>query len=285
MYGQEVLVWWCVVLGGLAVVGYGRSLAGVTRAQRTVRVPGRMVEIEPPVHGGQGANGIPVVVFFQDPSTGAEFTLPGKDRPGDVIETAWKGREIGIRYRPGRPEDFALTHDLSYGRHGVGRPNCAVFLVYAAVVTSAALTWGYPWALLGVGVPWTVATVIAFHREVGAARRRVAELTAGPTVPGRIVSVTKSVHTDDDGTFVAFNPVVTFTTREGTDVTSFCPFDLADPSRSRGRDVTVHYLPTDPSVFTLDLADSRRDLVATARFDGSLLLAGVAAVVVGVLQL
>ncbi|MFC8828235.1 DUF3592 domain-containing protein [Streptomyces sp. NPDC057137] len=285
VYGQEVLVWWCVVFGGIAVVGYGASLAGVTRGRRAVRVLGRMVEFDVPVHGGSEGNGIPVVVSFQDPSTGEEFTLPYEGRSGDLVETAWKGREIGIRYRPGRPEEFAVTHDLSYGRYGVCLPNLAVLLVYAALVTSAALTSGYPWALLGVGVPWTVATMIAFHREVLVTRRRVAELTAAPTVPGRIVAVTKSVHTDDDGTFVAFNPVVTFTTREDTAVTGFCPFDLVDPSRSRGRDVTVHYLPTDPAVFTLDLAHNRRDLRSTVRFDGSLLLAGVAAVVVGVLQL
>ncbi|MFJ2591088.1 hypothetical protein [Streptomyces sp. NPDC087538] len=31
---------WCGVFGAWALVGYGRSLAGMTRAQRTVRATG-----------------------------------------------------------------------------------------------------------------------------------------------------------------------------------------------------------------------------------------------------
>ncbi|MET9554485.1 DUF3592 domain-containing protein [Streptomyces sp. NPDC006645] len=285
MYGQEALVWWCAVLGGLAVVGYGRSLAGATRAQRRVRVLGRIVGIEAPVHGSRNVGGVPVVISFQDPSTGEEFTLANNGGSGDTVEAAWQGREIGIRYRPGRPEDFDVDDDLWWGRYGVGWPNFAVFLIYAALVTSAALTWGYPWALLGAGVPWTVATVIAFRKEVGAARRRVADLTAAPTAPGRIVAVTRSEYHDSEGTLVAYGPVVRFTTRDDVAVTGFCPRGKKDLSGSVGQDVTVRYLPADPAVFTLDLADDRRELRSTVRFDGSLFLAGVAAVVIGLVQL
>lgn len=282
VYGQEVLVAWCVVVGGLALVGYGRSFAGVTRAQRTVRVTGRIVAVEEPVHDGRRGKGIPVLISFQDPSTGQEFTLPTKDGNEVAIEVAWKGREIGILFRPGRPEDFSTTFDLEYGRHGVALPNFAVFLLYAALLTSAALTWGYQWALIGAGIPWTVVAAVASRHEISLAKGRLARLTAAPAVPGRIVSVTRSVYTDQDGTLVSFAPVVSFTTREDTTVIGFCPFDVTDPSGSRGREVTVRYQPGDPAEFTLDLADTRRDLWAVVRFDLSVLLVGVAAVVTGV---
>ncbi|AQU70432.1 DUF3592 domain-containing protein [Streptomyces niveus] len=282
MYGQEVLVGWCVVLGGLALVGYGRSFAGVTRAQRMVRVPGRIVAVEEPAHDGRKGTGIPVLISFQDPSTGQEFTLPKKDGNGLPIDVAWKGREIGILFRPGRPEEFRATFDPEYGRHGVALPNFAVFLVYAALVTSAALTWGYQWGLIGAGVPWTVLAAVASRHEISLARARIARLSAAPAVPGRIVSVTRSVYTDQDGTLVSFAPVVSFTTHEDTTVIGFCPFDVPDPSASRGREVTVRYQPGDPAEFTLDLSDSRRDLWAVVRFDLSVLLIGVAAVVAGV---
>lgn len=282
MYGQEVLVGWCVVVGGLALVGYGRSLAGVTRAQRTVGVPGRIVAVEEPAHDSRKGKGVPVLISFQDPSTGKPFTLPNRIGNELPLDVAWEGREIGILFRPGRPDDFRVTFDLESGRHGVGWPNFAVFLVYAALVTSAALTWGYQWALLGAGIPWTVVAAVVSRHEIRLAKRRLARLTAAPAVPGRIVSVTRSVHTDADGALVSFDPVVSFTTREGTTVVGFCPFDVADPSASRGREVTVRYRPGDPAEFTLDLADTRRDLWAVVRFDLSALLAGVAAVVAGV---
>ncbi|QHZ00271.1 hypothetical protein SSPS47_34795 [Streptomyces sp. S4.7] len=76
--------------------------------------------------------------------------------------------------------------------------------------------------------------------------------------------------------------MVSFTTREDTTVIGFRPFDVTDPSGSRGREVTVRYQPGDPAEFTLDLADTRRDLWAVVRFDLSVLLVGVAAVVTGV---
>ncbi|MFD9870556.1 hypothetical protein ACFXI8_12540 [Streptomyces niveus] len=72
MYGQEVLVGWCVVLGGLALVGYGRSFAGVTRAQRMVREigillrPGRPEDFRAtfdPEYGRHGA-ALPNSRFF-----------------------------------------------------------------------------------------------------------------------------------------------------------------------------------------------------------------------------
>ncbi|WP_436842485.1 hypothetical protein [Streptomyces niveus] len=122
---------------------------------------------------------------------------------------------------------------------------------------------------------------VASRHEIRLAKARLARLTAAPAVPGRIVSVTRPVYADQDGTLVSFAPVVSFTTHEDTTVIGFCPFDVPTPSDSRGREVTVRYQPRDPAEFTLDLQDTRRDLWAVVRFDLSVLLIGVAAVVAG----
>lgn len=114
-------------------------------------------------------------------------------------------------------------------------------------MTGAALIWGYQWALIGAEVAWTVVAGVASRHEIRLAKGRLARLSAAPAVPGRIVSVSRSVHTDQDGTLVSFAPVIPFTTREDTTVIGFCPFDVTNPSDSRGREVTVRYQSGDAS--------------------------------------
>ncbi|BCL33367.1 hypothetical protein ACFFS2_29600 [Streptomyces aurantiacus] len=64
------LVLWCGVFGIVALVGYARSPAGMPRAQRAVRVMGRIEEVREPRHGSSQKDWILVVVFFRDVSTG-----------------------------------------------------------------------------------------------------------------------------------------------------------------------------------------------------------------------
>lgn len=165
----------CAVLGAMALIGYGMSLAGVTRAQRTVRVMGRIERVREPRHGSSQHDGIPVVVSFCDPSTGQEFTVTNDDEHGDRISTAWTGREIGVRYQQGRPHTYRFTHDLWANRHGRAWPNSAVFLLYAGLVVLVAIDWGWPWALLGFAGPWSVAAaryLPGMHARRGAASMR-----------------------------------------------------------------------------------------------------------------
>lgn len=61
------LALWCAMFGTFAPVGYARSLAGVTAAQRAVRVLGRIEQVREPRHGSSQHDGIPVVVTFQTP--------------------------------------------------------------------------------------------------------------------------------------------------------------------------------------------------------------------------
>ncbi|MGI5456440.1 DUF3592 domain-containing protein [Streptomyces sp. CA-249302] len=269
------LALWCGVFAALALVGYGLSLAGVTRAQRTVRVLGRVERVREPRHGSSQKDGIAVVVSFRDPATGEEFTVTNDGDRGDKVTKAWTGREIGILYPRGRPHAFRFTDDLSAGRHGLGRPNCAVLLVYVGLVTGAAIEWGWPWALIGAGVPWSVLGVIYVPENARQMSRRIATLSAVAPVPGKVVAVLKDVSTDADGdTFTSHTPVVAFTTHEGTAVLAYCDSGLADPVHSHGRDLTIHYAPDDPTTFSPDLADEHR----SRRFD---IVAGVVAVLLG----
>lgn len=104
------LALWCGAFGTIALVGYARSLAGMTPAQRAVRVMGRIERAREPRHGGSARDGIPVVVSFQDPSTGQEFTVTNDGDRGERITTAWPGREIGVRYsRPTGPAPSRRT--------------------------------------------------------------------------------------------------------------------------------------------------------------------------------
>ncbi|MFD8637164.1 hypothetical protein [Streptomyces sp. NPDC059533] len=85
------LALWCGLFGVVALValvGYGRSPAGMTRAQRTVRVVGRIERVGEPRHGSSPSLAIPVVVSFRDPSTGEEFTVTNGGDRGDRITAA-----------------------------------------------------------------------------------------------------------------------------------------------------------------------------------------------------
>ncbi|MYU24971.1 DUF3592 domain-containing protein [Streptomyces sp. SID8352] len=280
------LVLWCGVFGAVALTGYGRSLAGMTRVQRTVRVKGRIERVGEPRHGSSPKAGIAVVVSFRDPATGQEFTVTNDGECGETIGVAWTGREIGIHYPRGRPHAFRFAGHLSGGGHGLGPPTFALVLVYAGLVTVVAIDHGWPWALLGFCGPWALSGLYHLPGNVRDRNRRIAALADMAAVPGHVVAVLKSVTVDDDGhTSTRLVPVVAFTTLDGRDVTAHCESGLPDPAGSRGTDVTVHYAPDDPAVFVLDVGAERRSwkwdmavnivgvlVVATAAVVGMVLL-------------
>ncbi|MCX4850343.1 DUF3592 domain-containing protein [Streptomyces sp. NBC_00893] len=279
---QGYLALWCGAFGTVALVGYARSLAGTTPAQRAVRVMGLIERAREPRHGSSQRDGIPVVVSFQDPSTGQEFTVTNDSDHGERITAAWTGREIGVRYPRGRPHAYRFVGDLRAGRHGLGWPNFAVFLIYVGLVVFAAIDWSWPWALIGFGGPWTVSGVWYVPQNTRAANRRIDALTSQPPVQGRVIAVLTDTSTDADGdTYTSHTPVITFTTHEGTTVTAYCADELPDSANSHGRDVTIHYTPDDPAVFTSDLAAEHRSGPIDIALSVVALLLGVAAVAVG----
>ncbi|MFE3761762.1 DUF3592 domain-containing protein [Streptomyces sp. NPDC059104] len=284
-YGYLAL--WCGLFGVVALIGYGRSLAGVTRAQRMVRVVGRIERVGEPRHGSSPSPGIPVVVSFRDPSTGRESTVTNDGERGDRITAAWTGREIGVRYPPGSPQDFRFTAGPGEGGRGLGRPNFAVFLMYAGVVVVVSVDRGWPWALLGFGGLWAVSGLYHLPGNMRDANRRLDTLDSMATVPGSVVAVIESVSVPDDDGHVSTRPVpvVAFSTHDGTAVTAYCDSGLPDPAGSRGRVVTIHYAPDDPAVFTPDPAAERRSCKQDIAYNILGLLAVVAASVVGAVAL
>ncbi|MFD7528550.1 DUF3592 domain-containing protein [Streptomyces sp. NPDC059849] len=254
------LVLWCGVFGTVALVGYGRSLAGMTRAQRTARTRGRIERVDEPRHGSSPNDGIAVVVSFQDPASGQEFTVTNDGERGERISVAWTGREIGVHYPRGRPHAFRFANHISEGGRGLGWPNFALFLVYAGVVAVAAIDRGWPWALLGFCGPWALSGAYHLPGNIRDRNRRIDALAAMAAVPGRVVAVLKSVTVDsDDGhTSTHLVPVLAFTTLDGRAVTAYCESGLPDPAGSRGLDVTIHYAPDDPAEFVLDVEAERR---------------------------
>lgn len=276
------LALWCAVFGTAALVGYARSLAGMAPAQRAVRVLGRIEQVREPRHGSSQRDGIHVVVSFQDPFSGEEFTVTNDRDRGERITAAWTGREIGVRYPRGRPHAYRFVDDLRAGRHGLGWPNFAVFLIYVGLVVFTAIDRGWPWALIGFGVPWTLSGVWYLPQNARTVNRRIDALTSQPPVPGRVIAVLTDTSTDSDGdTYTSHTPVIAFTTHEGTTVTAYCPDDLPDPTNSYGRKVTVHYDPDDPAVFTPNLVAEDRSRALDITCGTVALLLGVAAVVVG----
>ncbi|MER5360124.1 DUF3592 domain-containing protein [Streptomyces sp. NPDC002785] len=284
MNGHEMLEFWWLVPAGLALHGYGRSLAGVTRAQRAVWARARIVGVGQPAHGDSERPGIPVTVAFQDPATGRDFTLPNAGEHGDAIQEAWVGREFEVRYPPEEPLRFAVVLDTDGEKSGRTGPDCAVILLLIGLVIHATVRWGYPWALFGFGALLTA--LAARSPDIRTVRARNALLASAVAVPARVVAVTKDVHTDGEGDeIVNHAPVVTFTTRDGTHVTVLSRDGIPDPGRSLHRTLTIHYAPTDPSVYTPDPAADRRSGAMNIAFVVALLLTGAAAVVVGALKL
>lgn len=278
---------WCGMCGTWALVGYGRSLAGKTPAQRTVRARGRIERVAEPRHGSSPNEGIAVVVSFQDPSTGQECTVTNDGERGELIDVAWTGREIGVNYPRDRPHAFRFTRDPSEGGRGLGWPAFALFLAYAGLIVAAAIDRGWPWALLGFCGPWALSGMYHLPGNIRERNRQLDELAAMVSVPGRVVAVLQSVTVDaDDGyTSTRVVPVIAFTSLDGTAVTAYCESGVPDPAASRGMDVTVHYAPGDPAVFTLDVEAGRRSWRRDVVIDvvGALIVA--AAAVVGAIAL
>ncbi|MFB6878204.1 DUF3592 domain-containing protein [Streptomyces sp. NPDC056323] len=281
------LVLWCGVFGAWALVGYGRSLAGMTRAQRTVRATGRIERVDEPRHGSSPSDGIAVVVSFQDPSTGQEFTVTNEGERGERISVAWTGREIGVHYPRGRPHAFRFANHLSEGGRGLGWANFALFLVYAGLVAVAAIDLGWPWALLGFCGPWALSGLYHLPGNIRDRNHRIDQLAAMAAVPGRVVAVLKSVTVDsnDGHTLTNLMPVVTFTTLDGREVTAYCESGIPDPAGSRGLDLTIHYAPDDPALFVLDVEAERRSWKRDMAVNVVGVLVVAAAAVVGVIVL
>ncbi|MFJ7200728.1 MULTISPECIES: DUF3592 domain-containing protein [unclassified Streptomyces] len=281
------LALWCAVWGAVAVVGFVRSLAGVTKAQRTVRLKGSITRVREPRHGGSRKGGISVVVSYRDPASGQEVTVTNDGERGEMITPAWEGREIGISHPRGRPHAYEFSNTPKEPDRGLGWPGFAVLLVYLGLVVLAALEWGWPWALIGFGGTWAISGAVHLPGAVRAKNRGIERLAAMETVPGRVVAVLKDVSVDqDDGhTSTTITPVVSFTTREGTAVTAYCMSNLPDPAGAYGRDVTVHYTPADPAEFTLDRAAEQRSEEREVTFGVLVFVVLVATAVVGVVFL
>ncbi|MFF9100148.1 DUF3592 domain-containing protein [Streptomyces rubrogriseus] len=280
---EGYLALWCAVFGTVALVGYARSLAGLTAAQRSARVTGRIEQVREPRHGSSQRDGISVVVSFEDPYSGEQFTVTNDSDHGERITAAWMGREIGVRYPRGRPHAYHFTSDLEASRHGLGWPNFALFLIYVGLVVFAAIDWSWPWSLIGFGVPWTLSGVWYMPQSARAVRRRIAALNSRPPVQGRVIAVLTDTDTDSEGgTFTSHTPVIAFTTHEGTAVTAYCPDGLPHATTSHGSDVTIHYDPDDPAVFTPNLASEDRSRLLDITCGTVALSLGVASAVVGV---
>ncbi|MGW1411231.1 DUF3592 domain-containing protein [Streptomyces sp. NPDC002403] len=281
------LALWCAVWGAAAVVGFVRSLAGVTKAQRTVRLTGRITRVREPRHGGSRKGGISVVVSYRDPASCQEVTVTNDGERGEMITPAWEGREIGVSHPRGRPHAYQFSNTPKEPDRGLGWPGFAVFLVYVGLVVLAALEWGWPWALIGFGGTWAVSGAVHLPGTVRAKNRRVERLAAMETVPGRVVAVLKDVSVDqDDGhTSTTITPVVSFTTLEGTAVTAYCTSNLPDPAGAYGRDVMVHYTRADPAEFTLDRTAEQRSEEREVTFSALVFVVLVATAVVGVVFL
>ncbi|MFF8917290.1 DUF3592 domain-containing protein [Streptomyces sp. NPDC015032] len=281
------LALWCAVWGAVAVAGFVRSLAGVTKVQRGGRLTGRIVRVRVPRHGGSRMGGIWVVVSYRDPASGQKITVTNDGERGEMITSAWEGREIGVSHPRGRPHASQFSNAPEEPSRGLGRPSFAVFLVYVGLVVLAALEWGWPWALIGFGGPWAVFAAVHLPGAVRVKNRRIERLAAMETVPERVVTVLKDVSVDqDDGhTSITITPVVSFTTREDTTVTAHCTSNLPDPAGAYGRDVTVHYTPADPAEFTLDRAVEHRSTEREVTFDVLVIVVLAATAVAGVVFL
>lgn len=272
-------LWW-VVPAALASLGYGLSLAGLTPAQRAVWVTARIVEVGQPEHGASKLPGIPVTVAFQDPDSGREFVLPNTGRHGIGVDAAWVGLELTVRYPRGRPDRFRVMLGTGDERGGRVVPNCTGALLAVGLVIHATVARGYPWALLGFGallIAWTVTS-----GDLRRVRTRDALLSSAVAVPARVVAVAKDVRTDGEGDeIVNHAPVITFTTREGVHVTALSYDGIPDPGSSLGRELTIHYAPSDPAFHTSDPAAERRDNESAVGVIIIQLIAGLAAVVTG----
>lgn len=195
---DRFLLLWCAVWGVAALVGYGMSLAGVTKAQRTVRLKGRIERVREPRHGGSCSGGISVVVSYRDHALGQEVTVTNDGERGEMITAAWEGREIGVSHPRGRPHAYRFSNRPEEPSRGLGRPSCALFLVYVGLVVLAAVDRGWPWALIGFGGPWAVYAAVHLPGTVQARNDRLGRPAAMDSVQGRIVAVLKDVGIDQD---------------------------------------------------------------------------------------
>ncbi|AGK81878.1 Membrane protein [Streptomyces microflavus DSM 40593] len=207
---EKFLALWCAVWAVLALAGYGMALAGVTRAQRTVRRTGRIEQVRMPRHGGSRTGGISVVISYRDATSDEEVTVTNDGERGEVITAAWEGREVGVSHPRGRPHAYRLANTPQEPSRGLGRPAFALFLFYCGLVALVAVGWGWPWALIGLGGPLAVFAAVHLPGTVRAKNHRIEKLAAMDTVHGRIIAVLKDVTVDqDNGTSTTITPVRT----------------------------------------------------------------------------
>ncbi|WP_326813077.1 DUF3592 domain-containing protein [Streptomyces scopuliridis] len=123
------------------------------------------------------------------------------------------------------------------------------------------------------------------RHDLRLAGRDAARLDAAVAVPGRVVAVLTTDHDDGESARTSYAAVITFTTLRGTVVTARFRTEPKDPATAYGQEVTVHYAPDDPEMFTLDVAATRRSNAWGIAFVVVCLLLGAAATVTGAVLL
>lgn len=285
MFDTVLTVW---TAGWAAAAGFGAWRYASRSGARAVRVAARVERVEPPRESGADiTSGIPVVVGFQNPATGEQLSLPTTGGRNGMLQAAWVGRAVTVRFPAGQPYNFRVVTGLGRQRE-LAFPVAAACLAWIGLVARLTLgDYGIGWVPLGIGVPVALLAgygTRAAHRE---GRRRRALLASAEQATGRVVASLRSTHRDDDGrTHTDYVPVMAFTTADGRAVTAVGPgYTRRSQPHTVGTAVTVHYAPADPAVFAFDRDTDRRSHGCGTAALAFFTAAGAAATVTGLVLL
>jgi hypothetical protein len=229
---------------------------------------------EPAARGAQRLPGVLAEIGFVDPAGGREIV--GVNRQGR-LDAAWVGREVEVRFPPGKPEKFRVVAGAGEVDRELARPATLFAVAAVALIARAATGPGMRWLVVGFCALWTLVNV---HILVSAIRRlsyRRARLTAPAQVTGRIVALLENRSSGDDGmSSVTYTPVVRFTTLDGLAVTGVCQIGGTSRRQSLGRELPLRYAPDDPSVFEPDQPGDRAGAGCGLFVAGLFFLVGIA---------
>jgi hypothetical protein len=249
------------ILLGLCSAGLIRYATGRSRGRRAVRVTGRVVSLEPPAPHADARHGLPVTVAFREPGTGRELAVPATGGRNGRLAAAWPGREVAVRFPPGKPFRFRFTTGRRHALRDLALPLAAGVLCAAVLLVRHAVRDHSPGSvMLGFGLAWSVGWVVVCTHGVRVHLARKALLRDAPAVDAVVVSVVDIRHEDDDHPRYTYSPVVTFTTLDGRAVTGIGPGAGRHAVHDIGSTVTVRYAPADPAVFLIEPSPERAEL-------------------------
>lgn len=277
-YGFPTTIWYGVLIV-LVIGGLGYFAFGWRNGLRARPVSGRVVRVTHRSAAAGHVQSVMAEVAVTDPPGRATMVLTF---PTGATGGVWEGRELTLWQRPdgGKPPRLLRPGRSLRGLILAG----SAFTVLAGLV-GLRITHTDPntiAALKPAGVVVAAASAVVAVVQLGLLLK-TQRILRGTAASGRVLGLVRHVSTDQDGSSkVTYQPIVGFTTADGTQVLGQATTSGTRRRKWTGRPVEIRHVPGHPETFRLAKPSELWVPLSSFLFSAVFVIAGLVAVGFGI---